>query len=66
MVNRITQYLEPSSPPPIAIEDDQLPLHPAGNRWLEFLERQVRNRPSLWLGVAFAAGVGLAWIIKRK
>jgi hypothetical protein len=35
-------------------------------RGLELLEQDIRLRPKMWLGIAFALGIGLAWLIKRK
>jgi hypothetical protein len=59
--------MEAAGPPAFARGGEAAALQQdSGRRWLEIMERQVRHRPKLFLGLAFTLGVGLAWLIKRK
>jgi hypothetical protein len=65
--NRIKPFLTTKSESPAArceklFESQTREAH----RWLELFERQVRERPRLYLGAAFGLGIVVAWYIKRK
>lgn len=66
-MNRITQYVGREGPPSFGRAADiaELPHEPE-HSWLEFMEGHVRRRPKIFLSLAFALGVGLAWMMKRK
>ena len=66
MVNRISHWFQGAgSAPSVTYADDSQKQDPP-SRWLGLMEEQLRQSPKLWLGVAFAVGVGVAWWIKRK
>ena len=66
MVKRDGHLLKAVSSASPVTPPDELPEQESANRWLGMMEEHIQQNPKLWLGVAFAAGVGFAWWIKRK
>jgi hypothetical protein len=66
VVNRIFHLLDSARARPVKPVASQSPGAETADRLVEVLESQMQQRPKLWLGIAFVAGAGLAWWIKRK
>lgn len=69
MVNRLTQFWKSTGDSPVTRNRGGLAVEYRSSepkRWLEFLERQICQRPKLCLGLALGLGIGLALVIKRK
>jgi hypothetical protein len=66
VVNRIAKFFRPPTSDSLPGQSKIRQQRDAGIDWAGLMEDQIRQRPKIWLGVAFAVGVAVAWWIKRK
>lgn len=66
MINRVADYPHTESDPRSAQNGPAAPNLPSLRDWVEPLEDFVKKHPTACLASAFAAGVLVAWWIKRK